>query len=78
MSARKIALMICLGSLAISTTAHAEQLPTAFPEEVGMSAERLSRIDDVMRRRVDEGQLGGLDLLAPFRVTMISLGILAP
>ena len=35
-------------------------LPTVEPESVGMSAERLARIDDLTRRYVDDGQLAGV------------------
>ena len=32
-------------------------IPTVAPEDVGLSAVRLRRIDDAMRRYVDEGKL---------------------
>ncbi|MDE0026266.1 MAG: serine hydrolase [Spirochaetaceae bacterium] len=37
----------------------AEEIPTAVPEEVGMSGERLRAIDGVMQRRVDSGEIQG-------------------
>ena len=37
----------------------AEEFPAAPPEEVGMSSERLSAIDAVMRRHVDSGTIQG-------------------
>ena len=37
----------------------AEEIPTAVPEEVGMSGERLRAIDAVMRRHVDSGEIQG-------------------
>ena len=35
-------------------------LPTATPEEVGMSSERLSRLSGAMQQLVDEGRLAGI------------------
>ena len=37
----------------------AEELPTASPEDVGMSSERLAAIDAAMRRHVDAGTIQG-------------------
>jgi len=37
----------------------AEDLPTAAPETVGMSSERLQRIDDYFQRYIDEGKIAG-------------------
>jgi len=51
-----IAAVILPPSLAIGQTA----LPTAKPESVGMSAERLSRLDDGMKSLVDQGGLAGV------------------
>jgi hypothetical protein len=34
-------------------------LPTARPEEVGMSAARLARLSDVLRRQIDRGHIPG-------------------
>lgn len=39
--------------------AFAEKLPTARPELVGLSTERLGRIGELMQKYVDEGRLGG-------------------
>jgi CubicO group peptidase (beta-lactamase class C family) len=51
-----------LGVLILLTagTAAGQNLPTSPPEEVGLSAERLSRLDRVMREYVDEGKVAGL------------------
>jgi hypothetical protein len=37
----------------------AEEIPTASPEEVGMSSERLLEIDAAMQRHIDEGTIQG-------------------
>ena len=42
-----------------STALHAEEIPTASPEEVGMSSERLLQIDTVMQRHIDAGEIQG-------------------
>src|SRR5258708_32540718 len=45
-----------------ATTFHAlaRDLPTASPESVGMSSERLDRIGTAMRRYVDDGKIAGM------------------
>jgi CubicO group peptidase (beta-lactamase class C family) len=45
--------------LLLGTAAHGAGLPSAKPERVGMSGERLERISQLTRRYVDEGQLAG-------------------
>ena len=37
-------------------------LPAAPPESLGFSPERLARIDDAMKRYVDEGKLAGINI----------------
>ena len=44
---------------ATAPLAAAEELPLAPPESVGMSAERLQRIDDYFQRFIDDGQIAG-------------------
>ncbi len=51
------ALMMC-ASVAVSQT-----LPTALPSDVGLSAERLGRIEDMFQGLVDSGELAGVTLL---------------
>lgn len=55
--------------LVAGTVAHAAErvLPTAKPERVGMSAERLQRISEMNRRYVEEGKLAGV-------VTLVARG----
>ena len=43
--------------------AQAAPLPAASPEEVGMSSERLARLDAAMRKAVDSGELPGAVVL---------------
>jgi CubicO group peptidase (beta-lactamase class C family) len=45
---------------AAAVPAAAQQLPTASPESVGMSSERLARLDATMRRYVDDDMVAGL------------------
>jgi CubicO group peptidase (beta-lactamase class C family) len=47
----------------LSVNAAAEPLPTAAPESVGLSSERLSRITDVLRSDVAKGTIPGAVLL---------------
>lgn len=45
--------------IGLALPAFAEKLPTARPELVGLSTERLGRIGELMQKYVDEGRLGG-------------------
>ena len=49
---------VCLVALAVQPLA-AQGLPAASPESVGLSSDRLERIDRVMREYVDEGRIAG-------------------
>ncbi|HEX7036745.1 MAG TPA: serine hydrolase domain-containing protein [Pseudomonadales bacterium] len=57
-----LALLTSLHTLtgALPAEAAAAPLPTVKPERVGLSAERLKRIDELTRRYVDEGKLAGV------------------
>jgi CubicO group peptidase (beta-lactamase class C family) len=56
---RTLALALALAA-ATHTTAVAQALPTAAPESVGMSTERLARLDATMQRYVDDHMLAGI------------------
>ena len=45
---------------ALGTTAGAAELPTARPADVGLSAERLARLDAAMQAEVDAGRKAGI------------------
>ena len=53
---RRISLLVLAAAAAL---AHAAPLPEAGPEEVGMSPERLGRVDAAMQKAVDSGELPG-------------------
>ena len=59
---RNKSIRFCILALiaALSLPAFAADLPKVRPEIVGLSAERLGRIGQVMQRYVDEGRLGGV------------------
>ena len=57
---RLLALPRIIGALAFSAVALAQELPTAKPEAVGLSPERLSRIATVVQNDIDNGRLGGM------------------
>jgi len=42
---------------------HAAALPEAKPEDVGLSSQRLTRLDATMQRAVDSGELPGVVIL---------------
>ena len=50
---------VAFSTMALSSVAGAEEIPTASPEAVGMSSERLASIDRVMQSYIDEGKLAG-------------------
>jgi hypothetical protein len=54
---------LCAALLA-SGSAFAVDLPSASPESVGMSSERLGRLDAVMHGWVDAGRIAGVVTLA--------------
>jgi len=60
--------LVCLTSYATS-----QGLPTATPEDVGMSSERLERINPVMQRYVDEGKLAGVLTMVARRGKVVHL-----
>jgi len=45
--------------LLLTLSSSAAELPTASPEDVGMSAEKLARIDDAIQSLVDNGKFAG-------------------
>lgn len=49
---------VLLASLAVATL-HSATLPTAKPEEVGISSERLQRIHEMVMRRIEAKELSG-------------------
>ena len=51
-------LLVAMATIAAAVLP-AEELPTAFPEEVGMSSGRLLEIDAAMQRHIDAGKLQG-------------------
>ncbi|MEZ5558457.1 MAG: serine hydrolase domain-containing protein [Pseudomonadales bacterium] len=57
---RLTALLLGTWLLIGSATAAERVLPEVKPERVGMSSERLARIDSLTRRYVDEGKLAGV------------------
>ncbi len=54
---RSLALFVL--ALLFSGTLHAQEMPTALPEEAGMSSEHLDRLSSVLQGYVDEGRLPG-------------------
>ncbi len=52
------ALVLLVGAVATSL-ASAQSLPSADPDEIGLSAERLQRIADTLNRDIEDGKLPG-------------------
>jgi CubicO group peptidase (beta-lactamase class C family) len=57
---RRISILMLAGAAAL---VQAEPLPQASPEEVGMSSERLGRLDAAIHKAVDSGELPGAVVL---------------
>lgn len=55
----RIAALLLLPLLTAAEPIAPSNLPRAKPEEVGMSSERLQRIDTTLQRYIDEGQVAG-------------------
>src|SRR5690348_17137467 len=60
---RRLLLSLALAWLAGTAIAHAQGLPTAKPEEVGLSSQRLARITAMLRDNIAEGDIPGAVLL---------------
>lgn len=52
--------LLFLASLVLGVQLFAQELPVASPEEVGLSSERLGRLDAVVQGYVDEGKIAGV------------------
>ena len=60
---RIIGLAICLVALARAAPVGAQPLPTARPEDVGMSSQRLERIGKAFHKDIDQGKLPGVVIM---------------
>ena len=56
---RATALLVALPLLLASVVVHADGFPTAAPEDVGVSSERLQRLSNTMQRYIDSNMLAG-------------------
>src|SRR5215813_3353798 len=60
MRLRLLISMACAALIVQPVLAASHDLPTAKPESVGMSSERLTRLDAGMKSLVDKGKLAGV------------------
>jgi CubicO group peptidase (beta-lactamase class C family) len=68
MKLNRVALLAAAAaSLALASLAHAETLPTAQPEEVGLSSARLARVTELLHANIDKGEIPGAVLLVARR-----------
>lgn len=58
-----LTLSVAAAAVLLPTTAGAQHVPMASPESVGMSADRLGRLDEGIQRFIDEGRIAGAVLL---------------
>jgi CubicO group peptidase (beta-lactamase class C family) len=56
---RSVALLTLASVLFLTGAAWAQGLPTAKPEEVGISSERLQRVSRALRGEIDNGKIPG-------------------
>ena len=56
---RVCALLLALPMLTVNSLAQANDFPTAAPEDVGVSSERLQRLSSTMQRYIDSDLLAG-------------------
>src|SRR5579871_69289 len=56
---RRNAVPVLLGALLLGLGAYAQHLPSAKPESVGLSSERLERISTVVQRAIDDKRIAG-------------------
>jgi CubicO group peptidase (beta-lactamase class C family) len=56
---RKFSPLILVGTLFLAIAASAQNLPSAKPETVGLSAERLERISTAVQKSIDDKRLAG-------------------
>ncbi|MBT73773.1 MAG: beta-lactamase [Gammaproteobacteria bacterium] len=68
--ARALTIGLCLIAMNLATAA---EIPTATPEEVGMSSERLQRINTVMQRHMDAGDIQGAVTIVARRGKLVHL-----
>ena len=54
---------VTIAAALLAFAVQAQELPAATPEEVGLSAERLARLDAVMQQHVDNDELAGAVIL---------------
>lgn len=74
LSERKALLAASLYAITLASgTAMARNLPTASPESVGMSSERLERLDAVTHQWVDDGRIAGVVTLVARRGHVVHL-----
>jgi len=64
---RRLGVLACVALLVLASTAGAQSLPTATPEQVGLSAERLARLGAVLQGEIEKGKFPGAVVLVARR-----------
>jgi CubicO group peptidase (beta-lactamase class C family) len=64
---RHVRLWVSIAGIVATSVALAAELPTARPADVGLSAERLARLDAAMQEEVDSGRKAGIVTLVARR-----------
>ena len=69
-------LALLAASLPGATAGDSKEIPRSKPEDVGISAERLERINEVIKRYVDDKKVSGAVTLVARKVSVHGLGTL--
>jgi CubicO group peptidase (beta-lactamase class C family) len=56
---RRLSIFVLILSFVVAASAFAQELPTAKPESVGLSSERLEKISSAVQRSIDDKRLAG-------------------
>src|SRR3984893_13006865 len=68
---RKLNIFVLFYFLAMAATAIGQELPSAKPEAVGLSSERLERSRTAVKRSIDDNRISGAVPLAPRRGSVV-------
>jgi|SRR5215831_6228295 len=70
---RAIAVVTCTIAIFATTVAWAQSLQPAKPEDVGLSSDRLAKIDRVFKQDIDQGKIPGHIYIAKAKAQWIGI-----
>jgi CubicO group peptidase (beta-lactamase class C family) len=63
MKTTRLTLIVIAISLVVPLSAHAKKIPTASPEEVGMSSEKLAQVKPAVQAMIDDEKIAGASII---------------